>query len=219
MAVDSTKPTVLLQVFEGKVRFANESGAITDVVGGIEGVTTRTAQVIMTKVMSAETMLKGLGELTISFGPPTRKLPPKCMIDSGLEFDHDLGYGWDQFIGATTSRGKDPNDPESSFVAGGSRNKKETWRMRLSNGKYEVTVCVGGVGSYWLEQGPHMVTVEEFPFVKGDMTMNGHLKPKHDIQVKDGELTVTIGGHGTDKKASDNTDDTVLNYLIIKRLK
>ena len=177
--------------------------------------------------------------VTINFGPEGLDLPSGVLNDSGEPYDAVRGYGW---IGP--KKGKPipgvianlPDGPHQVFegrdavvshlsndvlrdtlIATGWRRHSETWMIDLPNGKYLFTVCCGDARA---EQGPHEVVVQGKEIVKEVMTKtNEFFEPKDvPVEVTDGRLTMTVGGHDSEKTDGANSSDTTLNYLIIKRV-
>lgn len=178
-------------------------------------------------------MLRKEGKLTINFGPETA-LPAGMLNDSGEPFDPVLGYGWKGpkvgsvlpngvHIGNAPMRqgrlvlnGDMAADPIlNGWVCGGWVDHSETWTMPVPNGRYAITVCVGD----GVNQGPNHVRIEDQQVVNSVMTTTElHVKTDVPITVKDNELTIVIGNHRSKLKAKDESSDTAMNYIIIKRL-
>jgi len=117
-----------------------------------------------------------------------------------------------------------PDPLRGSCVAGGWSNHAETWMMPVPNGRYLVTVCVGytgqGEGSVGWEQGPHHVWVEGKQVMNAVLTkMNRPFVEQKDVpvEVRDGELTLRIGGYGGTRTSLDGSCDTILNFLVIRK--
>jgi hypothetical protein len=62
------------------------------------------------------------------------------------------------------------------------------------------------------------VVVQGRTIVNALLTFEGKFVPKSDfVVVKENELRMVVGGHGSKRKTpTDNDDDTILNYLIIE---
>jgi hypothetical protein len=207
-----------LQVLEGSVQLANKVGAFAAVTGGEEAKTRGSDKSIIPWSMSEERIREIFG-IVISFGPPNRALPPGTRVDSGAIFDPKRGYGWDKDLGNGPLIGI-ADRLKASFVAGGTATLTGTWRMPLPNGKYVVRACVGGAPQGILDQGPHHVTVEGKVIIDTKMTCNGDFCfGEGEVDVIDGELRVVIGGHRSDLKTpTDKDDDTILNFITIRRV-
>ena len=89
--------------------------------------------------------------------------------------------------------------------------------MPVPNGRYLISVCCGDI-SY--EQGPHHVWLEGIQVIDQKKNKAGEFVEVLDIpiEVKDGELTMVVGGNPGQKKSIDGSTDTILNYLNIKRV-
>jgi hypothetical protein len=182
----------------------------------------RVDSVWLTAIKSAtETQLEKTGEVTVLFGPETRPMPgEEYLLDSAKEFDASRGYGW---VGPLPWTDIDLTKPKTdlhmSFVAGGNKTVTHTWNFSLPNGKYFVTVSCGVYNAF--AQGPHMVRIQDKPVVNLAMTRTGefHESPAVPVEVKDGRLVMVIGGHQSNIKPPDKSDDTIINYLKIRRAK
>jgi hypothetical protein len=179
----------------------------------------------------------------VKFGPADVPLKPGWVLDSGDEFDATRGYGW---VGpkdgppvpglfwrnpgtgqleqkragrfATRRLNTPGTDPlKTTDVVAGWAGQTETWRMPVPNGRYLVSVCCGDI-TY--EQGPHHVAVEGIQIINEKKNKTGEFVEVKDvlIEVKDGELTMIVGGNPGQRKSSDGSTDTILNYLVIKRV-
>jgi hypothetical protein len=182
-------------------------------------------------------------EIIVKFGPADLQRKEGWLIDSGAPFDAARGYGWDgrkdgepmpgvfwkdpqdgktkqRYYGrGTTRRTSAPDvDPlKQTDVNAGWAGYSETWMMPVPNGKYEVKVCCGDIG---FDQGPHHVVVEDVPVI--NMTPNKPGKFIENVaivEVKDGWLTMKVGGFPGNKVSSDKSSDTIINYLSIKRIR
>jgi ferric-dicitrate binding protein FerR (iron transport regulator) len=223
--VPGNKGSMLLQVIEGKVALKNRSGDSAEVRGGFQAIASRAPKVEL-KTMNAEGVLKNQGRVTISFGPEGRRLPAGCAIDSGLPFDFDRGYGWEQqkvecaeYTHAFTKESDDLL--KKYYVAAGTANSTTTWWMRVPNGKYRITACVGGEAQNVPDQGPHHVVVQETIIIENRMTLIGEFFANWNyVKVTDGRLKLVLGGHGSKKKTpTDKDDDTILSYITIEAIR
>jgi len=182
-------------------------------------------------------------EVLVKFGPSDIALKAGWVLDSGDEFDPARGYGWvgpkdgppvpglfwrnpgtgqqeQKRAGRFATRrintpGADPL--KTTDVVAGWAGQTETWRMPVPNGRYLISVCCGDI-TY--EQGPHHVAVEGVQIINERKNKAGEFVEFKDIpiEVKDGELTMIVGGNPGQRKSSDGSTDTILNYLIIKRI-
>ncbi|HEX7898514.1 MAG TPA: FecR family protein [Planctomycetota bacterium] len=234
------KDASTLDVDEGKVRFLRLADrAATDVGAG----QTSTASASSTSLRDLKPRIAFPNEFVIRFAPPDAPKEKDVYLDAGLPFSASRGYGWDgardgqivpnakQPDGRPVVMGRqavwkmDPQDPRmkrddhrtSSVVAGWGAHA-ETWKIELPNGRYGVTVCVG---DYTFEQGPHHVAVEGRQIVNRVMTKlpkAAHVVFTEDVEVSDGELNMTVGGYTALQKSVDTSRDTLINYLVIKRV-
>jgi hypothetical protein len=179
--------------------------------------------------------------LTIRFGPAGIVADATLWVDSGDEFDAARGYGWlkakDEPVPGITWRNPatgfvesrpfrrmavrrttDPKvDPlKSTDVVAGWAGHTETWSMPVPNGQYQISICCGD--ATW-EQGPHHVSIEGFQIINEVKNRKGEFVERTGLfDVKDGELTMIVGGNKTARKSSDGSTDTLINYLILKRV-
>lgn len=227
-----------LEVTKGMVRLKNLAGKTVDVPSGhfavaAIGTVLTTRPIPPLPRTRAEALLQSHGKVVINFGPEGGKLPEGTLNDSGDPFDTGRGYGWDlpndlrDFApGRRMNRrqaydksAKLPDDPlKATFVRAGWSNVVETWRLRIPNGRYSVTVCAGSAAN---EQGPHHVRVEGLQVINSVVTPAGQFAEVKDVpvQVTDGELTLLVGGAVNSRTASDQSSDTSLNYVIVRSLK
>ena len=221
-----------LEVREGRVRFTRLSdGAATDVEAG-RAATASASQELKLRVPFPDT-------ITINFGPADLPKSPAYVVDSGEPFSPARGYGWDgsrdgQVIPGAAAPDGSPvlagrnagrrqgaltiDDPRATEVAAGWGEWSETWKIELPNGWYLVSVCVGDPT---FEQGPHHVAVEGKQLIDQKMTRppsKPFLVVEDLVEVKDGELAMKVGGYPGTAKSVDNSKDTILNYLVIKRV-
>ncbi len=230
--------STILEVEEGKVRFKRLlDGKIIDVPAGHFAVASGGIEFLAQKSFPDEMLIK--------FGPYDLPLKAGQYLDLGDEFTAERGYGWKgRKVGAPIPgifwrdpatgqmlqkragrleirRAVPPGfDPlKSSDIVAGWAGQTETWSMPLPNGRYYVAVCCG---DYSFEQGPHHVAIEGVQIVnevKNKTGPNGFVEREAVVEVKDGELTMVVGGNPSGKKSSDGSTDTLINYLIIRKLK
>ena len=222
-----------LEVFAGRVRLRNLSGKSVDVAGGHYAVAAVSASLEVRPLIPdtpAAAALAASGTITIKFGLENAKVPKGVLVDSGKEYDPKRGYGWKGPIGEMPGAwfqgrrmpnrqavgGGDPaRDPLlGSFLAAGWADHIETWVMPVPNGRYLVAIGVGDLGAY--PQGPHHVKIEGRQVLNAVVTRAGVIiRGEAIVEVADGELTMEVGGCGRDL---DGTSDTVLCFLIVKRV-
>jgi FecR-like protein len=225
-----------LEVKEGKVRLMRLlDKKSVEVVTGQFAVVATGAEIVPQKTFPDEVLVK--------FGPSDVPLKAGWVLDSGDEFDAARGYGWigpkdgppvpGLFYRDATGkllpkrkgrlpwrRTVDPAvDPlKATDVVAGWANQTETWVMPVPNGRYLVSVCCGDM--VW-EQGPHHVWVEGYQIIDGKRNKVGEFIEVKDfpVDVKDGELTMKVGGYQGKIMSSDGSSDTLINYLNIKRVR
>ena len=214
----------------GSVKFHNKSGNQT--VGALQSSTARAGQapsqpaaLRVEEIWRGRSVMPQTGALvaTINFGPGDTVLPAGVLNDSGKAFDAKRGYGWMHVLpddkGRTRARPPLPatNDPMLlTQVWGGSAEESERWVYTLPNGKYLISLCVGDA---LVPQGPNYVKLEGLVAINNVMTDAGRFHEVKDfpVEVKDGELTMDVGGSGATERPRDGSSDTTLNYIIIKR--
>jgi FecR-like protein len=221
------RPTTTLEVKEGKVRLTRLSdGKFVDVAAGHFAVVGEGIDLAAHKNIP--------DELIIRFGPPDIASDATMWVDSGEEFDSRIGYGWVDkkrreiiawWQNQPKHKGREAvyqtTDPKvdalkSTAVAAGWAGHAETWRMPVANGRYLITVCCGD--ATW-EQGPHHVWVEGLQLIDCEKNKKGFFVEKSNIiEVRDGELTMRVGGYERSMVSEDGSSDTLLNYLIIRRV-
>jgi ferric-dicitrate binding protein FerR (iron transport regulator) len=183
----------------------------------------RVDSISLTAIKSAaETMLEKNGQITIIFGPEARSLPndTEYLLDSAKEFDQARGYGWVGTLPWTDMDATKPKtDLQASFLAGGGKTASHTWHLVIPSGRYLVSASCGGYTK--VIQGPHMVKVQDKTIVNRAMTevAGFYPSPEVPVEVKDGRLVMTIAGHQSNLMPPDKSDDTLINFLKIRRIK
>jgi hypothetical protein len=220
-----------LEVEEGRVRFTRPAdGRSTDVSGGQFAVMAAGAE------PSAQKRLPDT--VIVNFGP-SGPSPDDVLNDGGEEFAAGRGYGWKganlrepiagliKKDGLPELKGRSavvhPASPanvdrlKTSHVAGGSARHTETWMMAVPNGKYLVKVCVGDLAC---EQGPHHVAIEGIVLINDQFTATAKFfEVEQVVEVRDGELTMTVGKPPSGRISFDGSTDTILNFIKIQKLK
>jgi hypothetical protein len=102
----------------------------------------------------------------------------------------------------------------STHVSGGWANHTETWRARVPTGRYFVTVCAGDPDSGSVQH----VKIQSRQVIDAVATKPGEFCERKDIpvEIKDGELTVVIGGCG-ERAPAGISRETALNYVVIRK--
>lgn len=211
-----------VEVIEGKVQLKDLAGRTVDVPSGHYAVAATGAEIAAKPIPKSlvEMLLEHPGVAVINFGPEGVELPKDVLNDSGKAFDPARGYGWEKEIYAGTGdAARLKSDPlRGSFVYFGSATQTAAWTLLVPSGRYLVTVSAG---SYFSNQGPHHVRIQDKLVMDAVMTDRGkfHQSPEVPVEVVDGKLTMVIGGHRTNKMPIDKSDDTVINFLVLKRAK
>ncbi len=124
--------------------------------------------------------------------------------DHGLKFDADRGFGWTRDISGSNRRRRALKEAyRDTFLF---TRTSDTWECSVTNGKWNITVCVGDSGH---EQPAQFVFIEGRPVLENVDTEAGQFVERSvTIEVKDGRLTVRIG---RDQPGS----NTCLNWLTI----
>jgi len=175
---------------------------------------------------------------TVNFGPEGLALPAGVLSDSGEPYDAKRGYGWvgpkrgppipgaiamlqngpaQIYVGREVARRNLSSDiTRDTMLAAGWRGHTETWMIDVPNGKYHVTVCVGDPSC---DQGPHKVVVQGKTVIKNVMTqINEFYLGEETVDVQDGRLTMMVGAPDGTATDGAQSSDTILNYLVIKRI-
>jgi hypothetical protein len=226
-----------LEVKEGRVlltRYADRKSV--EVISGQFAIAAVGAEMVPQKSFPDEVLVK--------FGPADVKLKDGWVLDTGEQFDAARGYGWDgpkdggpvpglfwrdpatgkqvqkNYGRFAARRTTDPNaDPlRTTDIVAGWAGQSETWRMPIQNGRYLISVCCGDIA---YEQGPHHVNVEGVQIIDQKINKAGKLVEVINVpvDVKDGELTMVVGGNPGNRKSGDGSTDTCINYLQIKRVR
>jgi len=225
-----------LDVDEGKVKLKNLAGKTVTVESGHYAVAAVGVELLVAKPQEppAVALLEASGQVTISFGPERRKVPPGVVIDSGEPFETKRGYGWmgpneRNVVYTTTGEtlfrrrawfdpGREEQDLRASYVTAGTQdlNSTEAWVIKLPKGRYLVTVCAGRYGG---SSGPNHVQVAGALLIDSFVpSSDREFLERADVpvEVKDGTLKVVVGGSPR-KVASDSLPNTDLNYIRIRK--
>ena len=144
------------------------------------------------------------GERLFNFTGSGSKSVDGFVNDSGQKFDEKRGFGWKRDISASNRRRNQiDGEHRDTFLFTRSH---DVWELALSDGRYEITVCVGDSGH---EQTGQNVTVEGDKTLRGIDTVTGEwLEKTVVVDISDGRLTVEIGLPGS-------STNTCLNWLRI----
>ena len=179
---------------ETTTRVEVRNGRLDLGIGGAEGYTT------LNFVEVTDAPEGPSGFRSFSFQPEGTTVPLGFEAETGAVFDPGRGFGWSVPVG-TRERGRPIPKADDTFAF--SRSAR-TWSLSVPNGWYHVWLSVGDA-SY--AQGPQRVVVEGVVAVNGASTAAGEfLEAQHDVEVKDGRLSVVIGG---------SAGNTCLNRVVI----
>jgi len=137
----------------------------------------------------------------------------ETIVDSGLPFDVERGFGWSRDVSKNRRRrGQLDGDARDTFLFTRSHDVWE-WRVTRANqdpaSRLSVTVCVGDSGHSQI--GQH-VRVEGVEVLQDLDTLQGSFAERTvEVEVRDGRLTVEIGKPGS------NTN-TCLNWVRVQQL-
>jgi hypothetical protein len=212
-----------LDVDTGLVRFAKLDGSEgIEVAGGRFAVAT-----------AGQPLASFPRTLLVKFGAMTGEPPSDTVVDTGAHFTAERGYGWSHpnlgeplpgvvWNGWQRTKDRIPTIPRvpavdplfDTALSVGWANHTEHWRMRLPNGGYLATVCVGDALD---DQGPHRVVLQGAVVIDGVLTAAGssHQMRQIPVSVTDGELTMEVGGCSSFPPSSDGSSDTTIQFLRI----
>ena len=195
-----------LELHEGEVDFSVKGGESLRLKGGEYGIAS------MERGVEKRPLIK---KLTLNFGSDTLDLPEGTVNWSIEEWDPGIGMGWTGGGVFTDVKGElDRTQPlrTSAIRIRAGRDGPPAWEVELSNGYYEVGVCVGGDGEH---AGPHHVIVEGSTLFDRLYTKPGELASKSvEIEVRDGKLSVEVSASGIE---GSYRDETTLRYLTIDK--
>ncbi|MBA3845553.1 MAG: FecR domain-containing protein [Planctomycetes bacterium] len=216
----ATGPVTALAMAQGSVRFANPHGAIAVAAPDRARAAVGTAPRLE---------LRFADRVAIEFHDDTHPLAVGARLDAGEPYDAARGYGWiGPLVGEPIPGAFDVRDgvrsarlrgrvmtrtPPRPILAAGSVDHVETWMMDVPDGRYAVTVRCGDSK----EQGPHHVRIEGVQVVDRVITRADEAIERNAIvDVRDGQLTMEVGGPDAGLVADDGTSDTVLVSLVIE---
>ncbi len=127
--------------------------------------------------------------------------------DSGERFQSEKGFGWQANLTKNTRVREASATPlRNTFVF---TRAEDVWELRVPQGKYRVTVCLGDAGH---EQIGQNLAVEGHLLANDVDTATGSFRElSAEVPVQDGRLTVTIGRPNT-------KTNTCINWLIVQPL-
>jgi hypothetical protein len=223
--VPGERGSTRLDVTEGKVRLTRLADRKSvEVVAGHYAVAAAGVELAARPVPRTplEGALAERGAVTVNFGPPGVKLPEGVLNDAAEEFDPARGYGW---TGPADQRGAAQRAVprgdvlRATHVWAGSKDRAALWTARVPNGTYLVGVCVGDDR----DQGPHHVAVEGRLVIDTLLTRPDQYVESKEVPVvvRDGTLTVGVGGHQSPKAARSasgtRTADTTICWITLRR--
>lgn len=142
----------------------------------------------------------------INFQPASAVTPAGHTADSGRPFSTAIGFGWLQAV--STELRSATLDPRLDTYAYISNSKTATWQLALPAGDYSVTLAAGSPAF----TGQHRVVVEGRVVIDNVATDAKQFVTvtDHAVSVRDGYLTLVIGG------IPNNTKKTKLCYLEVR---
>ncbi len=128
--------------------------------------------------------------------------------DIGAVFDDRRGYGWKRdLLTSTRLRTQGRDEPKGGFVF---TRSKDIWECAVPNGSYRIHACFGD--SEHEQHGQRIQFENADRVIKIDTQAGVFREVVQVVEVKDGRLTVTIGGNK--KKAN-----TCINWLVAEQVK
>ena len=131
--------------------------------------------------------------LAVNFQPESVEIPDGYAIDSGGNFNSEIGYGW--VNGPASYGARDRNvitSPDQSYDTMIHVSPYSVWEAEIPNGTYSVKVCMGDAG---FPTGMQNVQIEDVPFIDGALSNdNRWIEDEITIIVADGRLTITFAG-------------------------
>jgi hypothetical protein len=138
----------------------------------------------------------------INFQPADTAIPAGFSADNGLTFSSARGYGWAKRAREPRDR-NNPASPNQSYDTMIHVDPDNTWELRLPNGNYRITVCVGDPS---FPDNDNAVKAEGTSIIS---ISNGHLSKSQlwiersaNISVADGRLTLSFAGSSPVAKLS-----------------
>lgn len=129
----------------------------------------------------------------INYQPCASPIPAGHARDCGQVYSTSRGYGWDAAM-TCHDRGINPDQRLDTFCQSPPMNGVGTWEIDLEPGDYDISATVGDAQ---LAAGPHRVITEGVAFFDGVSTSaNTFQNATKRVYVRDGRLTVEIGGGG-----------------------
>ncbi len=140
--------------------------------------------------------------LQINFQPCASPVPAGFVMDCGQPYSDTRGFGWDGTTALSCrDRNVNPDQSRDTFCFSSSVRRFE---IDLDPGDYDVTAVVGDPS---FAQGPQRVVAEGLTLIPGVTTAAGsYSSGSGRVYVRDGRLTVEIGGDG---------GNTTLDYLAV----
>lgn len=138
--------------FTSKTEFTVQLTVLDDA----SGITLRKQSIVPAKPYS----------MAVSFQPDNVNVEDGFVIDSGLSYDKNRGFGWTILPQADGARDRNssesPNQSYDTMIHVRSTGK---WEIEVPNGQYQVTVCMGDP-SYPI--GTNFVQLNEVPLFTGE---------------------------------------------------
>ena len=126
----------------------------------------------------------------INYQPLASPIPPGHARDAGQVYSTIRGYGWGNSV-TCLERHIHLDQRLDTFCQSSS---VATWEIDLEPGDYDISATVGDAMQ---AAGPHRVIAEDVPLFDGvSTTANNFLNATKRVYVRDGRLTVEVGGGG-----------------------
>ena len=140
-----------------------------------------------------------------NFQPSTAPVPSGYTADTGQIFDPTRGYGWTA-LAMMRERHVLLDNPRDTFVEVLNSDPPGVWEFLLPNGYYRAALICGDP----LTTATHRVALEGQVVLRDEVSLTGAYLERSGIpvQVRDGRLTLTLGGSG-------DVTRTKVNALVV----
>lgn len=135
---------------------------------------------------------KNTFSLNVNFQPATSQVPDNYLVDSGKIFDAERGYGWVSTPYYGTRDRDNSLSPDQAYDTNIMPRANDVWKVKLPNGVYQVTICVGDP---YYPSSTNIISIEGIEFINTTVTSsNKWVEKTNNITIADGEMTVTFTG-------------------------